>query len=307
MAQSSSILHPVARSEENPQSEHKRHDFPRTSRLLFGTAGVPRSLSGGSHLEGVHEVGRLGLKAMELAFVHQVNIRLDDAPRLRAAADERGICLSVHAPYYINLNSRDKRVVAASRQRILRSARVGWLCGARHIVFHAAWRHDDAATQVYETVRTQLLELSDVLGEEGTDVWLCPETTGRAAQFGDLDELLMLAQDVPRTKPCVDFAHLHARAGMSNSEPEFEAILDATEAALGLDALQDMHIHVSGISYGVYGETRHLPLGESDFRYRELLRVLERRSVTGRVICESPANDADAVLLSAQWREICGC
>ncbi|MGQ9555797.1 MAG: TIM barrel protein [Anaerolineae bacterium] len=275
--------------------------------LLFGTAGVPRSINGASHLEGVREVGRLGLHAMELAFVHQVNIRPDEAPLIRAVADEHSICLSVHAPYYINLNSKDKRIVSASRQRILRSARIGFLCGARHIVFHAAWRHDASPAQVYEVVRSQLLELSSILQEEGTDVWLCPETTGRSAQFGDLDELLALTQNVPRTKPCIDFAHLHARAGLSNSSREFEAILDAVEANLGHSALLDMHLHVSGIGYGAHGETRHLSLAESDFQYYELLTVLARRGVMGRVICESPSNDADAMLLSAQWREICGC
>ena len=274
--------------------------------MIFGTAGVPRSLLGASHIDGLHEIGRLGLRAMELAFVRQVNVRPADAPKVRAAAEQYGISLSVHAPYYINLNSRDARIVQASRQRILGAARVGCLCGAQYIVFHAAWRHDSDPLDLYEVVGSELLEISSRLDAEGNGVWLCPETMGRGVQFGTVDEVLRLAQDIPRVRPCLDFAHLHAMQGHTNTEQEYEAVLDAVALALGPRALCDLHMHVSGIAYGPRGEKKHLPLAESDFDYAGLLRVLHRRRVSGRVICESPTNDSDALMLSRLWCNVNG-
>jgi deoxyribonuclease-4 len=261
-------------------------------------------LDDGSTSDGLRELGRVGLQAMELAFVRQVNIRASEAPALRALSEQLDISLSAHASYYINLNSRDKSIVAASRQRILRAARIGYLCGADHIVFHAAWRHDDPPAAVYATVRGHLGELVEILREEGVLVTLCPETTGRAVQFGDLDELLAMTQDVPGVQPCFDFAHLHARTGQANSLPEFEAIFEDIAETMGSEALAHLHMHVSGIKYGKGGEISHLSLDESDFRYRELLLVMKERGVGGTVICESPANDTDALILARAWSEV---
>ncbi|NPV08866.1 MAG: TIM barrel protein [Anaerolineae bacterium] len=272
--------------------------------LRFGTAGVPRSLSGASHLDGIAEVRRLGLQAMELAFVHRVNVRPDQAPDVQAQAHRLDVALSAHASYYINLNSPSADKVKASRYRVLQAARVGYLCGADTVVFHAGWRHDDAPERVYQVVRSHVAEMSHILREEGVHICLRPETTGKQAQFGDLDELLRLAQDVPGVRPCLDFAHLHARQGLMNTEDEFEQVLQRMGQALGSEALQDVHIHVSGIEYGARGEIRHVPLPESDLNYRGLLGVLARLRVSGRVICESPTNDQDAVLLWHTWLRI---
>ena len=60
---------------------------------------------------------------------------------------------------------------------------------------------------------------------------------------------------------------------------------------------------MSGIAYGPRGELKHLPLQESDLNYAALLRVLARQRTAGRIICESPINDRDAVHLSSLWRE----
>lgn len=272
--------------------------------LRFGTSGVPRNLIGGSHADGIAEVHRLGLQAMELAFVRQVNVSPSQAPEIRALAERLDVSLSAHASYYINFNSPDASKVKASRYRVLQAARVAWRCGADTVVFHAGWRHQDAPERVYETVRSHVSEMVQTLREEGVGITLRPETTGKPAQFGDLDELLQLAQDVPGIKPCLDFAHLHARSGLVNTEVEFEDVLRAMEQALGAESLQDIHIHLSGIQYGDRGELRHLSLEDADLDYIALLRVLRRMGVSGRIICESPVNGEDAQRLQQAWLEM---
>ena len=71
--------------------------------------------------------------------------------------------------------------------------------------------------------------------------------------------------------PVIDFSHLHARSiGKINSYNEFKDILILIEKKLGKNALQEMHIHVSGINYGEKGE-KHL-YGT----YAGVYRALER-------------------------------
>lgn len=131
--------------------------------IRFGTSGVPRSLESGSHLDGVAEVHRLGLGAMELAFVHRVNIKPAQAPEVRELAQRLDIGLSAHASYYINLNSLEPAKIRASRQRLLSAARIGWMCGAECVVFHAGWRHDVSPQDAYGTIRGHVSEIAALL------------------------------------------------------------------------------------------------------------------------------------------------
>jgi len=272
--------------------------------LLFGTAGVPHSAAKRSTEAGIRRIKGLGLDCMELAFVRRVAMGEATAAKVRETAERLGVALSVHGPYYINLNSAEARKVEASRQRILAAARVGWLCGARNIVFHPAFYHDDPPEVVYERVRGHLMELVEQLREEGVGVILRPETTGKVSQFGTLEELLSLSQEVDGVAPCVDFAHVHARTGKLNSYEEFVAILSLIEEKLGRAGLEDMHIHISGIDYGPKGEKEHLNLADADLHYVELLQALRDFKVKGLVICESPDLEEDALLVKETYRRL---
>ncbi len=273
--------------------------------LLFGTAGVPHSTPKSSSQAGVAQIRALGLDCMELAFVRSVRMGEKTAAAVRRTAEEERVRLSVHAPYYVNLNSPEADKVRASRGRILQAARVGWLCGAESIVFHPAFYHDDPPERVYERVKGHLEELVAQLRVEGNGARLRPETTGKRSQFGTLEELLRLSAEVEGVDPCVDFTHIHARTGQDNTYDEFAALLRLIGTKLGQAALKDMHIHLSGIEYGPSGERKHLNLAESDMRYVELLQALRDFEVEGLVICESPDLEEDALLLQQTYRQLC--
>jgi deoxyribonuclease-4 len=275
-----------------------------TENLLFGTAGVPSSSPKPDSRTGIGRIRELGLDCMELAWVRRVSMGEKTAAKVRQKAEECRVALSVHAPYYINLNSAEADKVEASRRRILKAARAGWLCGARNIVFHAAFYHDDPPEVVYERVKEHLVELSKELRAEGNDTVLRPETTGKQSQFGTLEELLALSREVEGVAPCVDFAHLHARTGANNSYEELVAVLGSIEKELGRVGLEDMHIHLSGIEYGPKGERKHLMLAEADMRYMEVLRALKDLSVKGLLICESPYQEVDALILQEAYRQL---
>jgi deoxyribonuclease-4 len=127
---------------------------------------------------------------------------------------------------------------------------------------------------------------------------------GKPSEFGTIEEVLNLCTELEGVGICMDFAHWHARAGESNSYPEFASILEQIKQRLGDQALDDMHIHVSGIAYGKKGEIKHLNLKESDLQYKELLQALKDYETRGLVICESPNLEQDALLLQETYHSL---
>ncbi|PCN50729.1 hypothetical protein B6U99_02910 [Candidatus Geothermarchaeota archaeon ex4572_27] len=263
----------------------------RISGLLFGTAGVP--------------VSTPGLDAMELEFVRGVRMSDELACKVRAVSEEAGVVLTAHAPYYVNLNSPDEGKVEASIRRILDTARVAYKAGGWSIVFHAAYYGGDEPEVVYGRVRDALKRIVSTLRDEGVEVWIRPETMGGLSEFGTLDEVLRLSEEIEMVMPCIDFAHLHARSiGGYNSYEEISGILAEVERRLGREALKSMHMHFSGIEYGEKGEIRHVNLSESDFNYEALVRALKDYSVEGVIISESPNIEEDAVMLKRLYQSI---
>jgi deoxyribonuclease-4 len=265
--------------------------------LLFGTAGIPLSSGEESTEAGIERVHELGLGCMEVEFVRGVYLSPEDAGRVGELARARGIRLSAHAPYFVNLNAREPKKVAASRHRILQAARMTSLFGGASVVFHAAFYLGDSPSEVYSKVKQNLEQIVATLRAEGIGVQIRPEVTGKGSSFGTLEEVLKISADVEGVAPAIDFPHWHARTGKENSYDEFADTLTRIETVLGRDALDDMHIHISGIEYGPKGETKHLTLAESDFNYVDLLRALKDRRVKGLAICESPIREEDALTM----------
>ncbi len=272
--------------------------------LRFGMVGSPQTSPASGTLAAIEQIRRLGLDHLEIAWVRSVRVSDEMCAAIKAAAETHAVTLSIHAPYYINLNSQTADLMAKSDERLLTAARKGFLAGARDIVFHPGSYHDQLPEQVYERMKEKLLELREILDGEGVDVILRPETMGKPAVFGSLDEVLQLSRDIPGVLPCIDFAHLHARTGAMNTYDEFAGIFKAVESALGRAGLEHLHAHMSGIAYGPRGEKNHLPLNEADLCYRDLLQALIDFDVCGSVAVEAPEpfHDADALTLQATYR-----
>ncbi len=268
-------------------------------RLLFGTAGTPISSKGNDSLSGIERVHELGLGCMELEFVRGVKMGERTARKVGEAAKQLDIMLSVHAPYYINLNGEGDTLIK-SRERILNSARIGHICGAKGVVIHAGFAMGSSRQEVYENIKKQLIEIVQQLKSESVDITLRIETMGRISQFGTLDEVLDITE-VEGVLPCIDFSHLHAISGKNNSREEFAGILSRVEDKLGREGLDNMHIHVSGIEYSDKGEKRHLVFAGSDFKYKELAQAFVDFDIKGMVISESPNLEEDALLLKKEF------
>ncbi len=247
--------------------------------IKIGPAG-----SGGlGNLKGIHKVARMKLDCMEIEFTYGVRMSMAEARAVGALAKEKGVVLSVHAPYYINLASDEKEKIAASKKRILDSCERAAAFGARHVVFHAGFYQKKTAGQAYALIRKAIVEIQETISKNKWKVQLCPEITGKPSQFGSLEELLKLMKETG-CGICVDFAHLYAR---QQGEIDYSRILKKLP--------KSFHAHFSGIAYGPKGERKHLKTTKKFFE--PLAEALIKRNVNVTLINESPQPHKDAAML----------
>jgi len=272
----------------------------------FGTVGSPISTPkkpGGSVGSIIH-LPTLGLSALELGWVQSVRVSEETCANIRRAGQESDVRLSVHAPYFINLNASDEEW-PNSRKRLMDSAYYGNLAGATDIIFHPGSYFERPAREVLDLAIPRLRGCLEELRSSGNPVTLRPETMGKIAMLGSLEDTLEMGAEIPGIEPCLDFAHLHARAGdgSMNTKDEWLHGLELYQNHLGSDALTRLHIHMSGIEYSNKGERNHLPIAESDFNLRGLFEALNEKRCAGRILCESPAMENDALYMRGQWIE----
>ena len=274
-------------------------------KLRIGTAGIPASTKPRSTAHAVKRLAELGLRHMEIEFVRGVKMGEKTAREIRDIAEEHDISLTVHAPYYVNLNSAEPDKITASKDRIVQAARAGAWAGAKSVTFHAAYYHNDDPEDVFQRVKVHMAEMLERLADEQIEIRLSPETTGGPTQFGTLEELVRLGVELPGVYPCVDFSHLFARSiGEFNTYRHFAGALELIRDKLGEDALKEQHIHLSGIEYGEKGEKRHLPFAETELKYEDVLRALVDYNVAGWLTCESPILEEDALILQGLYQEL---
>jgi deoxyribonuclease-4 len=243
----------------------------------------PAGSGGLGNLEGIRKVARMKLDCMEVEFTYGVRMSQEDARKLGALARAKGITLSVHAPYYINLASDEPAKVAASKQRILDSCQRAVAFGARRVVFHAGFYQTKTAEQTYALIKKAIVEIQQTLLKNKWKVQLCPETTGKPSQFGSLEELLKLRKETG-CGICVDFAHLYAR---EQGKVDYAMILKKLP--------KKFHAHFSGIEYGPKGERKHLKTAPKFFKPLAEALLQTNRDVT--LINESPKPYKDAAMM----------
>ena len=247
--------------------------------IKFGPAGLGPVKDAVNNLEYYH---KLGLKACEIAFTYGAYIkRKEDAIVIGQAAKKLGIRLSIHAPYWINLNSAEKEKIEKSKERILKCCEIGTYLGATAVVFHPGY-YGTNKEKAYENIRDRIIELQNEIKNKKYTPKLAPETSGKVNVFGSAEEIAKLVKDT-KCSFCIDFAHILARDKSYN----FKEVLKKFEKH------DKLHIHFSGIEYGEKGERRHKKTPVHDLK--ELISNLPKtKQIT--IINESPYPVEDSVL-----------
>lgn len=247
--------------------------------IKFGPVGLGSVKDAISTLEKYNE---LGLEACEVAFNYSVYIKKkEDAIAIGKRARELGIKLSIHAHYWINLNSKEEIKNEESKKRILDCCRTGELLGAYRVVFHPGYYLDMNKEEAYQNIKRRILEMQEEIKKEGYKIKLAPETSGKINVFGSVEEIKKLV-DETGCSFCIDFAHVLARYKSYRLRETFSEFANEKE----------FHIHFSGIEYGEKGEKYHKKTLEEE--WEKLISELPRGKKIV-IINESPTPIEDAV------------
>ncbi len=244
----------------------------------------PAGTSGLGIVKGLQKARDLNLQALEVEFTYGINMNNQTAKEAGKLASDLGISLSVHAPYYINLNSPDKRKIEQSKKRILQSCERASYLKAKYVVFHPGYYGKKTPEETYQIIKENILDLQEKISANGWDVYLAPETTGKVNVFGNLDEILKLVKET-KCKFCLDFAHLLAR---SNGKLSYE------EMCKKVAKFKELHTHFSGIIWTAKGEKEHkiTPPAEIE-KLGKALKKYKIKNIT--IINESPDPYGDCI------------
>lgn len=273
------------------------------SNIKFGPAGLGGVNEAIANLE---KYKGFGLEACEIAFTYGIYIKKQkDAEKIGEAAKKSGISLSIHAPYYINLNSEDEEKIKKSKERILECMKVGTWLNATRIVFHPGYygvkgtkvpftnppiklgvTPDKKITaedkiKTFEKIKSEIIEIMKIAEEKNYTPKLAPETTGKINVFGSAEEIASLTEQTS-CEFCIDFAHILAREKKIN----YNLIKK-------LFPQKEWHVHFSGIEYGEKGEKNHKKT-EKDELKKLLSNLPENKKIV--IINESPEPVEDSIL-----------
>lgn len=238
-----------------------------------------------------------GLDVYEYQCGRGVKIKTENAAAFGALCAEKGVGLSIHAPYYISLSGAEERVRLGSIRYVRESAIAIKAMGGRRIVLHSGSCGKFSRQEALALAKQTMLLIIDMMDNEGfSQLTLCPETMGKINQLGTLEEVLELCSLDERIYPCIDFGHLNARThGGIKTEEDYVAILDAVANRLGAQRAGAFHSHFSRIEYGEGGERRHLTFADTQYGpdYRPLLKLVAQRGLAPTFICESDETQAE--------------
>lgn len=260
--------------------------------IRFGPSGLGGKTEAIAVLEKYH---KLGLKACEIAFTYGVYLDKKSAEEIWKKAKELDINLSIHAPYYINLNSDDKTKIEASKKRILDCCEIGhYLSSDKHktsIVFHAGFYSKMEPEEAFQNIKKEIIELLEEIKKKKFNVVLCPEVMGKRNVFGSIEEISKLVKETG-CGFCIDFAHVLARYDKNN----FELIEESFGKA------EYWHCHFSGIVYGDKGEKNHRHTEEKE--WKGLFSFLKTLDKNITIVSEAPDPVGDAVEGMGIWGKI---
>lgn len=257
--------------------------------VLFGPAGYPDAARG--NLKRVFEIlAESGATALEYAAVHGLRTSKEKAKQIGDLAKQNGITMSMHAAYYINLASKDHEIRERSRQRLVKALRFAPLMGVKRVVFHPGTQGGLSPDDAHIVVRDALRSIWGEVETRDGSVFLAPEIAGKIVMYGSIDQIIDLCQEVENCIPTIDWAHLYARSqGQINDRENYLKILTRFEQELGSLFIDNMHFHISGITFTERGEASHQPLGEEwGPDLYPLIEIIHEVGYKPTFICESP-------------------
>lgn len=275
-------------------------------KIRFGVAGCPpnfwKSPYGKDGTNSPFWLARIGLDAYEVQFTHGIRMTSEKALLVGRRARAKGIALSLHAPYFVVLTSRDEQVVRNSIETLIRCLEFASYLGTSKVVFHPGPHHGEPK----EALEKCLKNLEIVRrNSDHRDISIYPETLGRKEYLGSLEDVVYMCKEMATLRPCIDFAHVYAREGGWPSEAEdFRKVLDYIAGELGLEGLRGLHCHFYPVEFDNKGERCHKNFKNTRYgpRFEPFLETVLEYDLRPTIISESKeAQDEDALRMKGYY------
>ena len=278
----------------------------------FGPAGTSdnfKKMGYKSSLDVPEFIVKSGLDCFEYQCGRGVNIGTEKAALLGKKAKEKGITLSLHAPYYISMSSVEEEKRLNSINYILDSARAVNAMGGDRIVVHTGSCGKISREEALQLAIDTMKKAISALDSEGlSNIHICPETMGKVNQLGTLYEVTELCKLDERLIPCIDFGHLNARdLGVIKTKEDYENILNTVKNELGSERYKNFHSHFSKIEYTTGGEKRHLTFEDTVYgpQFEPLMELIAKHGLSPVFICESAGTqDIDAKQMKDYYERV---
>ena len=259
--------------------------------------------------EAAYFVRENGLDCFEYSFGRGIRMTEKKAESIRAAFEKEGVEISVHAPYFINFANPDDEMAAKSYGYVLDSARMLRAMGGTRLVFHPATQGKDERSVAVDRTCDRLKILRDYIYlNDLQDLIYCPETMGKVAQIGTIEEIVRFCEIDSIFTPCVDFGHVNAREqGSLKTVQDYLDRLSYMIDSLGYERMKNFHVHFSKIQYGAKGEIRHLTFQDTVFgpEFEPLAEALCRLKLEPYIVSESDGTQADdAIAMKRMYENI---
>lgn len=279
--------------------------------IKFGPSGLCEgfSQSGYKHtIEAGKWLNNQGLNCFEYSFGRGVQIKSATANDIGKEFAQNDVEISVHAPYFINLATQEDAKAENNHRYIMDSLVALREFGGKRCVFHPG---SPLKTDRSEAMKTLLKRFETVLKlkeDNGfSDLLLCPETMGKKAQLGDLEEVISMCNIGDETiVPCIDFGHLNSRdCGIYFSSDDYKRTIDRLIEGVGESKADRMHVHFSKIQYTANGELRHLTFEDEIYgpQFEPLMEVFAEYKLNPYIICESAGTQTRDALTMKRYYE----
>jgi bifunctional non-homologous end joining protein LigD len=252
--------------------------------IRYGISQLPpEGVTDEAYLDGL--VAR-GHDALELPFVHGFPWKEKRCRVFGALAAERGVALSIHAPYFAVLTVDDAEKRVQTLAALEHTMKLGKALGAHTIVAHTGYVKDRTPGELHELVDEGLHRIQPKVRHLGVALGL--ETTGTDRSFGSLGDIALIAQRFSFVRPVIDWAHVHAKSGGALTTKEaFRSVIEFLRSEFPGWAIDPLHTQFTDNEFGPKGEIRHVPYGSGTLRADPLAAAATEAGMRMIVISEA--------------------
>jgi deoxyribonuclease-4 len=183
---------------------------------------------------------------------------------------------------------------------VLDSGKMAKLMGGKRVVFHPAAQGKATRFEAVEKTKDRLKTLRDYIYlNDMQDMIFCPETMGKEAQIGTVEEVTEFCLVDKVFTPCIDFGHINAREqGSLKTVEDYKSRLIYMIERLGFDRMKHFHAHFSKIMYSKKGEIKHLTFEDEVYgpEFYPLAVALKDLGLQPYIVSESAGKQAEEAM-----------